>query len=250
MKVYEIISESQMNEGPASLIGQGLKRIGSGIAGALGAKHLAGRLGGSADVGARANALEGEFQRYLARIGKNTKTADFRDLSAFLQANKLPVIQGQGLLSQQNVDAIFMKIAQSSFRVGDVPGAAGNTQYVSKPTTSEPTATTTSTAPVSALQAGQEVTYDGKTYRFMGKQWAELSSISKKPARVARKEVVPHLNQLAASSPKPKTTAIDYNQPAYRRRGGAEPVTEPVKKNARGQRIDTRGRFTRKPSNI
>lgn len=245
MKVYEIISESQVSEGPASLIGQGLKRIGSGIAGALGAKHLAGRLGGSADVGARANALEGEFQRYLARIGKNTKTADFRDLSAFLQANKLPVIQGQGLLSQQNVDAIFMKIAQSSFRASDVVGTSSSPQYVSKPSASVPVSPVTNT-----VQAGQEVAYDGKTYRFMGKQWAELSPISKKPARIARKEVVPHLNQLAASSPAPKQTAVDYNQPAYRRRGVAEPVTEPVKKNSRGQRIDTRGRFTRKPSNI
>lgn len=243
MKVHEIISESQVNEGPAGLISQGLKRIGSGIAGALGAKHLAGRLGGSADVGARANELEGEFQRYLARIGKNTKTADFRDLSAFLQANSLPVIQGTGPLSQQNVDKIFMKIAQSSYRASDVSRTT-TPQGVSK-TSNEPA----TSAAIKEPQINQEVSLDGKTYRFMGKQWAELSPTSKKPAKIARKEIVPQLNQLASSSPKQPSAQVDYNQPAYRRRGVAEPVTEPVKTNARGQRIDTRGRFTRKPVN-
>lgn len=58
-----------------------------------------------------------------------------------------------------------------------------------------------------SIPAGQTVNFSGKQYKFMGKQWAELSSQGK-PALMAPKGIVQQLNALAAANvqkkPQPK----------------------------------------------
>lgn len=139
MKAIEILLETKkVNEAPANIIGQGLKKVGAGILGAMGAKHMAGSLAGSADVGAKANELEGNFQRYLAQTGKTSKTADYSDLAAFLKKNKIryPLATASGPIDQKSIDSIFTKIAQNSFKGdpasgdSDTSGSAQSSQQV------------------------------------------------------------------------------------------------------------------------
>lgn len=162
MKAIEILLETKkVNEAPAGLIGQGLKKVGAGILGAMGAKHMAGSLAGSADVGAKANELEGNFQRYLAQTGKTSKTADYSDLAAFLKQNKIryPLATASGPLDQKSIDSIFTKIAQNSFKgasASSASGTSGSTQP-GQQAQNEPQQTSFSNSPSSSGQGSAPV---------------------------------------------------------------------------------------------
>lgn len=127
MQVIEILAESKrVNEAPASLIGQGLRRIGSAALSAIGAKHTAGKLAGQADVGKRANQYAQELSRYLAQIGKSLKNADYSDLNNFFKNNSIPSsgLPASGPVAKADIDKALMTAAQQSFKGGSTGAAA------------------------------------------------------------------------------------------------------------------------------
>jgi hypothetical protein len=122
MRVTDIILEStQIDEAPAGLIGQGLKRVGAKLAGAVGMKGAAASLTGKADTGKEANQLMVDLKGYLGRTGGNIKQVDAGDLVGFLQQKGYPTtaIQGKsGILTTQQVDQALLKTVQAKAKAG------------------------------------------------------------------------------------------------------------------------------------
>jgi hypothetical protein len=135
MRVTDIILEStQIDEAPAGLIGQGLKRVGAKLAGAVGMKGAAASLTGKADTGKEANQLMVDLKGYLGRTGGNIKQVDAGDLLGFLQQKGYPTtaIQGKsGILTTQQVDQALLKTVQAKAKAGGAtagsPAAGGTT---------------------------------------------------------------------------------------------------------------------------
>ena len=135
MRVTDIILEStQIDEAPAGLIGQGLKRVGAKLAGAVGMKGAAASLTGKADTGKEANQLMVDLKGYLGRTGGNIKQVDAGDLVGFLQQKGYPTtaIQGKsGILTTQQVDQALLKTVQAKAKAGGAtagsPAASGAT---------------------------------------------------------------------------------------------------------------------------
>jgi hypothetical protein len=127
MRVNDIILETTLtNEAPAGLIGQGLKRVGAKLAGAVGMKGTAANLTGKADAGKEANALMVDLKGYLGRTGGNIKQVDAGDLTNFLQQKGYPTsaIQGlSGILTTQQVDQTLLKTVQAKAKAGGIPAS-------------------------------------------------------------------------------------------------------------------------------
>ncbi len=148
MKAIEILYESKkINEAPANIIGQGLKRLGAGVLGAMGAPGMAGSLAGSADAGAKANELFGNFKRYLGQIGKDKNTATVQDLEDYLVKNKLStkLLKTTPINSWKDIDKFFTAMAQDSFKRG---GGASSTKSSASPASA-------GTAPQASAQPAQ-----------------------------------------------------------------------------------------------
>lgn len=145
MKAYEILVEYKI-EKPAGLVSQGLKKAGAAALGALGAKHAAGALKGSAEIGDRANAYEKEFQKYLSGKGKDTIDIEYVDLNDFIKQNSLPSpkLPGDGYVATGDLENIFMDIAKLSAK-----GAAANAE---QPAGQQAGAKTTQTPAAGAQQ--------------------------------------------------------------------------------------------------
>lgn len=123
MKAIEILVEAKkVNEAPANIVGQGLKRLGAGVLGAMGAKGMAGSLAGQADAGAKANELFGNFKRYLGQTGKDKNTATIQDLEDFLKKNKITtkLLKTTPINSWKDIDTFFTKLAHDSFKIGGI----------------------------------------------------------------------------------------------------------------------------------
>jgi hypothetical protein len=122
MRVNDIILETTLtNEAPAGLIGQGLKRVGAKLAGAVGMKGAAASLTGKADAGKEANSLMVDLKGYLGRTGGNIKQVDADDLTNFLQQKGYPTssIQGlSGVLTTQQLDQALLKTVQAKAKAG------------------------------------------------------------------------------------------------------------------------------------
>ncbi len=149
MKAIEVLAESKrVTEAPAGMIGQGLKRIGSKLAGAVGMKNAAGALAGSADLGARANEYSQDFRRFLARKGKNINSAEYSDVMGFLSQNGLPAtnISGTGPVGSDTIDKIFLNVAQQSFGAPSTATSTGG----GAPATGAPTGAAAPVAPTPA----------------------------------------------------------------------------------------------------
>lgn len=129
MRVTDIILEStQIDEAPAGIIGQGLKRVGAKLAGAVGMKGTAAGLTGKADTGKEANQLMVDLKGYLGRTGGNIKQVDAGDLASFLQQKGYPTtaIQGaSGILTTKQVDQALLKSVQTKAKASG--SAAGST---------------------------------------------------------------------------------------------------------------------------
>jgi hypothetical protein len=123
MQINDIISErNPMDEAPAGLIGQGLKRVGAKVAGAVGMKGAAASLTGKADTGKEANQLMVDLKGYLGRTGGNLKQLDASNLANFLKQKGYPTtnLQGaSGVLTPKQVDQALLKAVQSKAQAGD-----------------------------------------------------------------------------------------------------------------------------------
>lgn len=132
MRVNDIILETvQVDEAPAGMIGQGLKRVGAKLAGAVGMKGTAAGLSGKADAGKEANQLMVDLKGYLGRTGGNVKQVDAGDLANFLQQKGYPstAVQGSsGVLTTQQLDQALLKSVQAKAKAGGAPAAGGAAQ--------------------------------------------------------------------------------------------------------------------------
>lgn len=152
MKAYEILVEYKI-EKPAGLVSQGLKKAGAAALGALGAKHAASALKGSADIGDRANAYEKEFQKYLSTKGKDTVDIEYADLNDFIKQNTLPSpkLPVDGYVAAGDLENIFMDIAKLSAK-----SAAETPANAEQPAARIPNQTDKTTPAASATQSAAE----------------------------------------------------------------------------------------------
>jgi len=129
MQIYDIISEKNpLDEAPAGLIGQGLKRVGAKVAGAVGMKGAAASLTGKADTGKEANQLMVDLKGYLGRTGGNLKQLNAGNLANFLKQKGYPTtsVQGvSGVLTPKQVDQALLKAVQAKAQSGDATQGGG-----------------------------------------------------------------------------------------------------------------------------
>lgn len=130
MKIAEIseLEQKQIDEAPAGMLKQLGRKVGAGLAGAVGMKNTAANLQGKAEVGKTANDVYTKFNKYLGTQQKNVKTATGDDLANFLQNTynynqaKIP----QGTLNKQQIYDIINKMASDGYaQMGKGGGAGG-----------------------------------------------------------------------------------------------------------------------------
>lgn len=132
MRVTEITSSDNLQEAPAGMIKQGLKKLGAKAAGAVGMKGTAAGLSQSAKTGDDANKLKVDLQGYLGSIQSSMKNLEAQDLKAFLASKKLPTnaVPASGIIPKKQLDDILLKTtiqskkAKGSIPVGGAPSAA------------------------------------------------------------------------------------------------------------------------------
>lgn len=134
MKLEEILIEKQqLDEVPAGMIGQGLKKLGAKVLSKVpggAAKSKAANLAGQADLGDTANNLHKEFNGYLGTQGKKMAQATGEDLAAFLKTknHKTAATIPSGVLQKQQLDNILMTAAKEAMAgKGGVAPATANT---------------------------------------------------------------------------------------------------------------------------
>jgi hypothetical protein len=156
MRIYDIVSEKQeVDEAPAGMIGQGLKRVGAKLAGAVGMKGTAAGLTGKADTGKEANQLMVDLKGYLGRTGGNLKQLDAGNLSNFLQQKGYPTsgLQGvSGVMTPKQIDQALLKSVQLKAQSGAAQPAAGSQQGAQQPAAGQ-TQTTKSSGVVGKVKA-------------------------------------------------------------------------------------------------
>lgn len=130
MKIAEIseLEQKQIDEAPAGMLKQLGRKVGAGLAGAVGMKNTAANLQGKAEVGKTANDVYTKFNKYLGTQQKNVKTATGDDLANFLQ-NTYNYNQAQipqGTLNKQQIYDIINKMASDGYaQMGKGGGAGG-----------------------------------------------------------------------------------------------------------------------------
>jgi hypothetical protein len=126
MRVSDITpTPTRIDEAPAGMIGQGLKRIGAKVAGAVGMKDTAAGLTGKAETGAEANKLMTALRGYLGKTGGNLKQLAADDLMNFLQQQGYPTdaLKGvTGILPPAQVDKALLGAVQAKVRAGGSTG--------------------------------------------------------------------------------------------------------------------------------
>ena len=160
MKAYEILVEYKI-EKPAGLVSQGLKKAGAAALGALGARHAASALRGSADIGDRANAYEKEFQKYLSTNGKDTVDIEYADLNDFIKQNTLPSpkLPVDGYVATGDLENIFMDIAKLSAKGADASSASAEqpaAKTINQPANTTPAADATKSAAEPAAEPSEK----------------------------------------------------------------------------------------------
>ena len=122
MRVTDI-TEQQTNEAPTSRLGNFAKKIGAKAAGAVGMSGTAGRLGGGAEVGTKANELYKSLARWQGINGKNDKNMTAADVKAWAAQDKVNVSAVQmpdGVLPKNKLMDIMKKVAASELTGGNV----------------------------------------------------------------------------------------------------------------------------------
>lgn len=122
MKVYQI-TEQRVDEKPTSGIANVAKGVAGKVAGAVGAKATGARLGGSADVGKKANELYTKLARWQGINGKNDKNMTAADVKAWANQEKIDVSKvtmPDGVLPKQALMGIMKKVAASNLTGGNV----------------------------------------------------------------------------------------------------------------------------------
>jgi len=138
MKVYQI-TEQRVDEKPTSGIANFGKKMLGKAAGAVGMSGTAGRMGGSAEVGTKANDLYKSLARWQGINQKNDKNMTAADVQAWAKQNKVNVSAVQmpdGILPKQKLMDILKKVAASELtggNVGSQPAPAAQSAQNSAP---------------------------------------------------------------------------------------------------------------------
>jgi len=177
MRVYDILDEKQQaNEAPVGAVKQGLRRVGSKAAGAVGMKRTAGNLGAKADTGAEANKLEKGFSSFLGKQMKDLKTATAQDLAKYLQQKGYPTdhLKGMsGTLQTGQIDDLVLKSVSNKAAGADVPGVGGD----------EPKAAQTKSQPAQKKQGAASAFKQG-FQKSQGKDTAQTQPSAKIPKKI------------------------------------------------------------------
>jgi hypothetical protein len=126
MRVFDIINEEKVDEAPTSGIANLAKKGLGKVAGAVGMSGTAGRMGGSAEVGTKANELYKSIARWQGINQKNDKNMTAADVQAWAKQNKINVSKVQmpdGVLPKKLLMDILKKVAASELTGGNVSAA-------------------------------------------------------------------------------------------------------------------------------
>lgn len=124
MRITEITTQNpDLNEAPAGMFKQGLKKLGAKAAGAIGMKGTAAGLAQSADTGDQANKLKVDLKGYLGGTGGSLKSLDAEELKGFLASKKMPttLVPASGIVPPKELDDIILKTIQQSKKVKGAP---------------------------------------------------------------------------------------------------------------------------------
>lgn len=128
MRVYDIITESDIDEAPASALGQFARKVGAKGLAKIGMKKTAQGLAGKVDFNDRANKMYDAFMKYLSQTGGNMKAPTADELMDYLEVQKLPTARAQslsGTIDPKSLNKLFVSIAQDSFKGKRGQSAAG-----------------------------------------------------------------------------------------------------------------------------
>jgi hypothetical protein len=128
MRVYDVIAESDIDEAPASALGQFARKVGAKGLAKIGMKKTAQGMAGKVDFNDRANKMYDAFMKYLSRTGGNMKEPTADELMDYLETQKLPTVRVQklsGVIAPKDLNGIFVSIAQDSFKGKRGQSAAG-----------------------------------------------------------------------------------------------------------------------------
>ena len=134
MNVHDIIlKEQQLDEKPTSSIGNFAKKVASKVT----TGGTSARLGGSAEMGKKANAIYKDLARWQGINQKNDKNMTAQDLAAFMKQHKLSaggMDLPDGILPKATIDAALKKAAANAMTGGNAApggGVAGAAQKAS-----------------------------------------------------------------------------------------------------------------------
>lgn len=187
MKVYEIIVEDKdLEEAPAGMVQQGLRKVGSWAAKKVGMKQTAANLDTKIDVGNEANRIKGELTQWLQGSGikkdelELTDLLNFLDNAGFDRKNAVKIIKkharkdsnGQATLianiqhsddsiseavDPKIIDNIIMDLVKLGFKK-QAGGKQVRSKYaIQKPTTKTPKTTTTKAPSTAELKKASEL---------------------------------------------------------------------------------------------
>ena len=134
MNVHDIIlKEQQLDEKPTSSIGNFAKKVASKVT----TGGTSARLGGSAEMGSKANEIYKDLARWQGINQKNDKNMTAQDLAAFMKQHKLSaggMNLPDGILPKKIIDAALKKAAANAMTGGNAApggGVAGAAQKAS-----------------------------------------------------------------------------------------------------------------------
>lgn len=119
MNIHEIILEdSRIDEKPTSSIGNFAKKMASKVT----TGGVSARLGGSAEMGSKANEIYKDLARWQGINSKNDKNMTAQDLAAFMKQHKLNaggIDLPDGVLGKKTIDAVLKKASANALTGGN-----------------------------------------------------------------------------------------------------------------------------------
>ena len=119
MNVHDIIlNEKQLDEKPTSSIGNFAKKVASKVT----TGGTSARLGGSAEMGSKANQIYKDLARWQGINSKTDKNMTAQDLAAFMKQHKLNaggIDLPDGVLGKKTIDAVLKKAAANDLTGGN-----------------------------------------------------------------------------------------------------------------------------------
>lgn len=138
MKISDLSNDIDgLTEAPVSGLKQGLRSLGAGALGFVGAKDMASNLGGKVEVGNKANQLYTKYNKFLGRQDLNVNDATAGDLKDFLLSvnvsDQYVAQPDTEVLVKDELNDILMQVAKDSFRKSGQSRSSSTTSGGSEP---------------------------------------------------------------------------------------------------------------------